>query len=102
MKFLLTAGGIANNSIRNALIDLMGKPIAASTALFIPTAGHSILGGSFAVWRSTREWVELGWKAFGVLELTALPSIRQDYWLPQLEAADVLLVGGGENLYLCY
>ncbi|MBI5878005.1 MAG: Type 1 glutamine amidotransferase-like domain-containing protein [Chloroflexi bacterium] len=102
MKLLLTSGGITNNSIRNALADLLGKPIAASTALFIPTAGHALPNGPFAVWWSTRDWVELGWKAFGVLELTAWASIRQESWLPHLEAADALLVGGGDPLYLCY
>ena len=86
MKLLLTSDGISNDSIRNALIDLLGKPIATSTALCIPTAEHSRPGGPFAVWRATREWVELGWKEFGALELTALPSIRQEWWLPQLEA----------------
>ena len=38
MKLLLTSGGITNNSIRNALVDMMGKPIAEATALFVPTA----------------------------------------------------------------
>jgi dipeptidase E len=37
-----------------------------------------------------------------VLELTALPSIPQEAWLPKLEAADALLVGGGDPLYLYY
>ena len=37
-----------------------------------------------------------------MLELTALPSIPQEAWLPKLEAADALLVGGGDPLYLCY
>lgn len=38
----------------------------------------------------------------GVLELTALPSIDRAQWLPWVEAADVLLVNGGDPLYLCY
>ena len=36
MKLLLTSGGITNTSIRDALVDLLGKPIADSTALCIP------------------------------------------------------------------
>ena len=40
MKFLLTSAGIRNTSIRNALVDLLGKPIADSDALCIPTAGY--------------------------------------------------------------
>ncbi|MEN4100875.1 MAG: hypothetical protein ROW52_13215 [Anaerolineaceae bacterium] len=52
MKLLLTSGGVSNNSIRNALIDLLGKPIAESSALCIPTAayGHPMAGPG-AAWR---------------------------------------------------
>ena len=100
MKLLLTSGGIVNNSIRNALVDMMGKPIAEATALFVPTAEQPL--GPFFVGRSAENLLQQEWKAFGVLELTALPSIPQEAWLPKLEAADVLLVGGGDPLYLCY
>ena len=44
--------------------------------------------------------VELGWKSVGVLELTALPSIDRERWVPVVQAADVLLVAGGDALYL--
>jgi len=100
MKKLLTSGGISNNSIRNALVALMDKPIAESTALFVPTAEQPL--GPFFVGRSAHQLLQSEWKAFGVLELTALPSIPQDAWLPHLKAADALLVGGGDPLYLCY
>jgi dipeptidase E len=100
MKRLLTSGGIVNNSIRNALVAMLGKPIAEATALFVPTAEQPL--GPFFVGRSAQSLLQQEWKAFGVLELTALPSIPQDAWLPKLEAADVLLVGGGDPLYLCY
>ena len=44
LKLLLTSGGITNPSILDALVDLLGKPIADSTALCIPTAqwGHPL------------------------------------------------------------
>ena len=45
---------------------------------------------------------ELGWKSLGVLELTALPSIDEEQWIPMVRATDVLLVNGGDPLYLCY
>ena len=38
----------------------------------------------------------------GVLELTALPSIDADRWVPWVREADVLLVNGGDALYLCH
>lgn len=37
MKFLLTSAGISNASIHQALEDLLGKPVAQASALFIPT-----------------------------------------------------------------
>ncbi|MFJ8637407.1 hypothetical protein [Streptomyces sp. NPDC093568] len=40
MKLLLTDSVIKNASIQDALVDLLGKPIAQSSALRIPTAGY--------------------------------------------------------------
>jgi dipeptidase E len=45
---------------------------------------------------------ELGWKSVGVLELTALPSIDEDHWVPKLRETDVVLVSGGDALYLSH
>ena len=45
---------------------------------------------------------ELGWKSLGVLELTALPSIKEELWVPTVQETDALLVGGGDVLYLSY
>jgi dipeptidase E len=45
---------------------------------------------------------ELGWKSLGVLELTALPSIQRESWVPTLQETDALLVWGGNVLFLCY
>ena len=109
MKLLLTSAGIKNTSIHEALVDLLGKPIAESSALCIPTAayGHPMAGPA-AAWRfiSGQEprtpMCELGWKSLGVLELTALPSINQELWVPMVQETDVLLVNGGDPLYLCY
>jgi dipeptidase E len=44
----------------------------------------------------------LGWKSVGVLELTALPSIGRERWVPWVKEADVLLVDGGDATYLCH
>jgi dipeptidase E len=37
-KLLLTSSGISNPSISDALAGLLGKPVAESSALFVPTA----------------------------------------------------------------
>ena len=51
MKYLLTSAGIKNASINNALVDLLGKPIAEASALCIPTAVYAIPGGAAMAWR---------------------------------------------------
>jgi dipeptidase E len=109
MKYLLTSAGIKNASIHEALVDLLGKPIAECDALCIPTAlyGHPMAGPRQA-WRfiSGQEprspMVGLGWKSLGVLELTALPSLDEERWIPMVRGTDVLLVDGGDAAYLCH
>jgi dipeptidase E len=107
MKLLLTSNGIANPSIHEALVDLLGKPIAESNALSIPTGIYPFPGGGERAWEAIHgeansPLCELGWKSLGVLELTALPSIRRESWVPALEETDALLVYGGNVLYLSY
>jgi len=103
MKLLLTSGGVSNPSIRDALVDLLGKPIDDSRALCIPTAeyGHPMCTPASA-WRFIAGQEELGWKSVGVLELTALPSIGEERWIPWVREADVLFVDGGDATYLCH
>jgi dipeptidase E len=107
LKLLLTSGGVTNASIRSALVDLLGKPIAESSALCIPTAmyGHPYAGPGTKVWqfvsgRSENPMTDLGWRSVGLLELTALPSIADEQWVPLVQEVDALLVSGGDVLYL--
>jgi len=107
MKLLLTSAGISNPSIHNALVDLLGKPVNEASALFIPTAIYALpRGGDIA--RSVicgslgDPFCDLGWKSLGILELTALPGIKQALWIPVVRETDALLVGGGDCQYLCY
>mgnify|MGYP001347089964 CR=1 FL=1 len=109
MKLLLTSAGIKNASIRDALVQLLGKPIADSHALCIPTAsyGHPMVtpdrAWNFVAGKEPRTpMAELGWKSVGLLELTALPSISPDRWASWVRQADVLLASGGDALYLCH
>ncbi len=108
MRLLLTSAGIKNASIHDALVDLLGKPIAESSALCIPTAAYGHPLTPRVAWRfiSGQEprtpMCELGWKSLGVLELTALPSIDEKQWIGLVQETDVLLVGGGDALYLCH
>lgn len=107
MRYLLTSNGITNRSINDALVDLLGKPIEESSALFVPTGIYPFPGGGGMAWRAIcgraeGPLCELGWKSLGVLELTALPTIRAESWVPTLRETDALLVWGGDVLYLCH
>ena len=107
MKLLLTSAGVKNQSIEKALLEMLGKPIAEANALLIPTASYGHVGGIFGAYRfitgvATTPMTELGWKSLGVLELTTLPSLAEEYWVPFVMETDVLLVNGGDAMYLGY
>jgi len=109
MKLLLTSAGVKNESIHEALAGMLTRPIEECSALCIPTAmyGHPMAGPGVDAWqfiagRSEQPMCELGWKSVGILELTALPSIDEGRWIPLVREADVLLVSGGDALYLCH
>jgi dipeptidase E len=109
MRLLLTSAGVKNESIHHGLVDLLGKPIEEATALCIPTAqyGHPHVGPGVQAWEFVSghgdlKMTQLGWKSVGLLELTALPSIPEERWVPLVRAADVLLAAGGDSLYLCH
>ncbi|MBP8242396.1 MAG: hypothetical protein KAX36_08465, partial [Thermoflexales bacterium] len=102
MKYLLTSAGINNDSLRTALVELLGKPIAEASALCIPTAILPFPGGPSMAYRfingiTANRLCGLGWKSLGVLELTALPSIKEEYWIAAVQEADALLVAGGSG-----
>ena len=109
MKLLLTSGGVTNASIHSALVRLLGKPVEECHALCIPTAqwGHPMCGPAsvqrlVAAAEGCGHLTGLGWASLGVLELTALPTIGAQRWVPWVEEADVLLVDGGDATYLCH
>ena len=105
VKLLLTSAGIKNTSINNALVDLLGKPIAESNALCIPTATYP-MGGPGTAWRfiagQATTPVRVGLEVPGSARLAALPSIDAEQWVPLVKETDALLVAGGDALYLSY
>jgi len=109
MKLLLTSGGVSVLSIREELVRLLGKPVEESTALCIPTAmyAHPWVGMGEKPWRfvagqEQNPMVDLGWASMGLLELTALPTLDRDRWVPRVLEADALVVAGGDVLYLAH
>ena len=108
MKLLLTSAGIKNPSIHKALVDLLGKPIAESSALCIPTATYAQRGGAVRAWdfisgqEPRTPMFELGWKSIGRTGAHRAAQHRQGDWVPLVKETDVLLVNGGDPMYLSY
>jgi dipeptidase E len=102
MKLLLTSVGASNESIRNALVELLGKPVEDCRAAQISTALYASPSGPEDAYEMVRHYGQMGWKELGTLELTALPSIEEDHWVPFVESCDAILVSGGNTGYLSY
>jgi len=109
IKLLLTDSGVRNKTIHDALVGMLSKPIDQCGALCIPTAGyghpHSDPERAYKFISGREDYCPmsgLGWKSVGVLELTALPSLDRDRWVGWVQAADVLLVNGGDAGYLAH
>lgn len=108
MRLLLTSAGVTNPTIHAALVDLLPRPIEECRALAIPTAmhGHAMVHPErtwqFVAGRSPLPMTDLGWASVGLLELTALPSIPAGRWQAWVREADVLLVSGGDAVYLAH
>jgi dipeptidase E len=105
VKLLLTSSGITNTTIESALVGLLGKPIAESNALCVPTASYGSgdpVGMAYRFITGAGHLCDAGWKSLGVLELTALPSMKEAVWAPKVRETDALLVWGGDVLYLCH
>ena len=107
MKLLLTSAGIKNTSIHDALVELLGKPIAESSALCIPTAiiclPRRCRQCMAADQRTSRQpLVRTGLEVLGSAGAHRAAQHREEHWVPMVQETDALLVGGGDPLYLCY
>jgi hypothetical protein len=52
MKLLLTSSGINDPSIHKALVDLLGRPVDESNALFVPTGIYPFAGGTAMAYKA--------------------------------------------------
>jgi dipeptidase E len=86
MRYLLTSSDISNTSICHALVDLLGKVIAESSALVIPNCAVRLFRGLTRVYQLIRGVARsplcaLAWKSLAILELIALLSINKETWV---------------------
>src|SRR3989344_1785175 len=100
MKLLLTSSGITNKSIAKSLRRLLGKPFGRSRLVFIPTAANIQSGDKEWLINDLSTCSKLGFEEINILNIDSTP--QEKLWRPRVEAADVILFGGGNSFYLMW
>jgi dipeptidase E len=93
MKLLLTSDGISNKSIEKALKELLGKKKIRT--VFIPTAANTS--------GNDKGWLIDNYVAFqklGFITIIDIAVMAKEKWLPILQKANVIVMGGGDTKYL--
>jgi dipeptidase E len=98
MKLLLTSNGLSNRSIAEAFVDLVGKAPKDIKVAFIPTAGLVDVNDKAWLINDMYRIHKLGC----YVDIVDIAQLNKDNWLPRVEAADVIFVGGGNSFYLSY
>ncbi|MFE7760377.1 Type 1 glutamine amidotransferase-like domain-containing protein [Streptomyces sp. NPDC057438] len=97
MNLLLTASGLRNETLRDALREMLGRPFGSANVVYVPTASVAEPGDHKWLVADMNRLCGLGWREFDVLELNGLP--RQTV-LERLLHADVIYAGGGNQYHL--
>jgi dipeptidase E len=97
MKLLLTSNGLSNQSIADALFNLVGKPASETVIAFVPTAMNVGWGDKGWFIDDLVNIKKQGCKAVDIVDISALPK---EMWLSRLEGADVLFFSGGNTSHL--
>jgi len=97
VKLLLTSSGLRNETLRDALRDLLGKPFESAKIAYVPTASLAEPGDHGWFVAEMSQLHGLGWREFSILELNGLP---RQMVLDRLVYADVIYVEGGNHYHL--
>ena len=97
MNLLLTSSGLRNDTLRDALRDMLGKPFGSANLVYVPTASVAEPGDHGWLVAAMSQLHGLGWREFDVLELNGLPHHMV---LDRLLHADVIYVEGGSHYHL--
>lgn len=97
MKLLLTSNGLSNQSISDALFDLVGKKPEETIVTFIPTAANYSNNDKGWLVNDLQNIYKQGFKKFTITDIAALTL---EECLVNMKEADVLFFGGGSVDYL--
>ena len=98
MKLLLTSAGLSNKSIINALEKLLGKSTKGVKLAFIPTAANVEAGDKSWMIEDLNNFQKAGF----LVDIVDVSAVSKDVWLPRLQEAEVLFLGGGNTFHLMH
>lgn len=98
MKLLLTSGGISNKSIEEAFLRLVGKPAKDIRVAFVPTAANVVARKKNWLIEDMNRFN----KIFPYIDIVDPTAIRESEWKARLDAADIIVISGGNPFYLLY
>ncbi|MFT4235881.1 MAG: Type 1 glutamine amidotransferase-like domain-containing protein [Microbacterium sp.] len=97
MRMLLTASGLRNPTIINALAEMLERPFAECRVAIVLTASLVTEGDKSWVADSIARISALGWQQLDLIELNAGPVELIER---RLSGADVVYVAGGNQYFL--
>lgn len=98
MKLLLTSAGLSNPSIVRAIENLLGKSVKGVKLAFIPTAANVEAGDKSWMIEDLNNFQKAGFK----VDIVDISAVSKGVWLPRLQTAEVLFLGGGNTFHLMY
>lgn len=94
MKLLLTSAGITNKSLASEVKKLVKGEIKIA---FIPTAANIEDGEKGWLIKNYNQCMELG-----TIDIIDISAVDKKNWLPRLEKANVIVVGGGITAHIMH
>lgn len=96
MKLLLTSAGLTNESIANALKEMMAKDLNEVKIGFVPTAANVEPGNKDWYVRQLTDLYKHGFQWVDVVDISA-PEVK---WQDRLKDCDIILISGGNTFHL--
>lgn len=98
MKLYLTSSGLSNPSLINAIEKLLGKSAKDVNLAFIPTAANVEPGEKSWMIEDLNNFKKAGF----LVDIVDISAVSKDVWLPRLQKAEVLFLGGGNTFHLMH
>ena len=98
MKLFLSSAGLSNKTLINSFENLVGEKGEKVKIAFIPTAANVESGD--------KDWLISDYtnlkKQNYIVDIVDISAVEKDVWLPRIQEANVLFLGGGNTFHLMH